>query len=291
MGFAPRKLGMALDVAALVVLASTAATADGGLPSTTPDRRPAAMAGTAFDQRIGIALPLDAVFHDESGRSVRLGDYFDGKPVLLVPAYYRCPMLCGVVLDGLVRALRDLPFEIGSAFTVVTFSFDPEDPPVRAAAKKTDLLATFRRPGVASGWHFLTGEEASIRRLTEAIGFRYAYDPASAQYAHASGVVVATPAGRVSHYFYGVEYARRDLRLALVEASQSRLGSPVDQLLLLCFQYDATTGRYTRVALGAMRLGGALTVLALGVFVAVLLRRDVRRARPATGRVTDRHHA
>jgi protein SCO1/2 len=261
------------------VPASTAAATDEPRAPAPPDRRPAAMAGAAFDQRIGAALPLDAVFRNEAGETVRLGDYFDGRPVVLMPAYYRCPMLCGVVLDGLARALSALPFEVGSAFAVVTFSFDPEDPPARAAAKKTDLLSTFRRPGAATGWHFLTGEEGSIRRLAEAIGFRYAYDPGTSQYAHASGVVVATADGRVSRYFFGVEYAPRDLRLALVEASERRLGSRIDRLLLLCFTYDPTTGRYTRAALGAMRLGGAMTALALGVFVALMLRREGRRAR------------
>jgi protein SCO1/2 len=276
--------GMALSTAcALLVPAGAAAAADGVPAPKPPERRPAQVAQTAFDQRIGAPLPLDAVFRNETGETVRLGDYFGTRPVLLMPAYYRCPMLCGVVLDGLVRALRALPFEIASAFTVVTFSFDPEDPPVRAAAKKADLLTQFRHPGAASGWHFLTGEEASIRRLTEAIGFRYAHDPATSQYAHASGIVVATPDGRVSHYFYGVEYAPRDLRLALVEASESRLGSRIDQLLLLCFQYDATTGRYSRAALGVMRLGGAMTALALGAFVVLMLRREGHRVRRPAG--------
>jgi protein SCO1/2 len=180
-----------------------------------------------------------------------------------------------------VSALRALPFDVGRELAVVVFSIDSTESPAQAAAKKDEILGKYRRPGAADGWHFLTGAEDAVRALAEAIGFRYARDAATGEYAHASGIVLLTPAGRISHYFYGVEYAPRDLRLALVEAADGRIGSPVDQLLLYCFQYDPTTGRYSRVALRAIRVGGMATILLLGGFVVTMLRRD-RRASART---------
>jgi protein SCO1/2 len=245
--------------------------------------RPPILDQVAFEQRIGEAVPLDTVFRDEAGRSVRLADYVRDKPVLLVPAYYECPMLCTLVLKGVVSALRALSFDVGREFAVVTFSFSPTESPAEAAAEKAETLGTYRRPGAESGWHFLTGSPESIRAVTDAIGFRYARDPASGQYAHASGIVLLTPDGRISRYFYGVEYAPRDLRLALVEAAGGRIGSPVDRLLLYCFEYDATTGRYSRPALRAIRVGGTATVLVLGAFVTVMLRREGTRTNDRKG--------
>jgi len=241
------------------------------------DERPAALRDVGYDQHVGEPLPLDLAFTDENGRTVRLGDYFGRTPVVLVPAYYHCPMLCPLVQSGITSALRALAFDVGREFTVVTFSFDPTDTPSQAAARKAAALADYRRPGAEAGWHFLTGDEAAIRALTRSIGFRYAWDDAAKQFAHASGVVVATPDGHVARYFFGIEYAPKDLRLALVEASAGRIGSVVDQLLLFCFHYDPATGRYTRVAMDAMRAGGVITLLALGGFVGVMLRRDTRR--------------
>ncbi len=246
-------------------------------PAHADDARPAALRHVGYDQHVGESLPLDLTFTDENGGTVRLGDYFGTKPVVLVPAYYRCPMLCPLVQSGVGSALRALSFDVGREFTVVTFSFDPADTPAQAAARKAAALADYRRPGAEAGWHFLTGDEAAIRALTRAIGFRYAWDDAAKQFAHASGVVVATPDGHLARYFFGIEYAPKDLRLALVEASAGRIGSVVDQLLLFCFHYVPLTGRYTRVAMDAMRAGGVLTLLALGVFVGVMLRRDARR--------------
>jgi protein SCO1/2 len=240
--------------------------------------RPAVLDQVAFEQRIGASVPLEASFRDDTGRSVRLGDYLRDTPVLLVPAYYTCPMLCTLVLGGVVSALQALPFDVGRELSVVVFSIDPAESAAQAAAKKAEMLAKYRRAGTAGGWHFLTGGEDAIRALAGAIGFRYARDPATGQYAHGSGIVLLTPAGRISHYFYGVEYAPRDLRLALVEAADGRIGTPVDQLLLYCFQYDPTTGRYSRVALGAIRAGGVVTILLLAGFVVAMLRRDARTA-------------
>jgi len=243
------------------------------------DQRPAILRDVAFDQRLGAEVPLDVAFRDETGARVTLRDYLGDKPVLLVPAYYECPMLCTIVLNGVVSALRALPFDVGKEFRVVTFSFNPRETSELAAAKKATYLEDYRRPGAAAGWHFLTGDAPSIAALTQAIGFRYAWDEASKQYAHASGIVVLTPAGRISHYFFGVEFPPRDLRLALVEASGEHIGSLVDQLLLFCFHYDPTTGRYSRVALNAVRAGGVLTLAVLVAFVVLMLRRDARRAR------------
>ena len=245
------------------------------------DQRPAILRDVAFDQRLGAQVPLDLAFRDETGATVTLRDELGGKPALLVPAYYECPMLCTIVLNGVVSALRALSFDVGKEFRVVTFSFNPRETSELAAAKKATYLEDYRRPGAAAGWHFLTGDEPSIAALTQAIGFRYAWDEASKQYAHASGIVVLTPAGRISHYFFGVEFAPRDLRLALVEASGERIGSLVDQLLLFCFHYDPATGRYSRVALNAVRAGGVLTLAVLVAFVVLMLRRDAKQARRA----------
>jgi len=246
--------------------------------------RPPILRDVDFAQRIGTQLPLDARMRDEHGRAVMLRDYFGtGQPVVLVPAYYRCPQLCGLVQNGIASALRGLSLDVGQHFQVITFSFDPSEPTELAAGKKTAMLDAYRRQGAEAGFHFLTGDAEAIRRLTEAIGFRYAYDDVRREFAHASGLVVATPGGTVSHYLYGVEFAPRDLRLALVEASAGKLGSAVDRLMLFCFMYDPATGRYSRLALGAVRAGGLATVLALVMGVAVLLRREAgrRRARAA----------
>ncbi len=243
------------------------------VPAARAEDRPAALRGVTFDQRLGEVVPLDAPFRDESGQPVTLRSYL-GKPIVLVPAYYTCPMLCTLVLNGVVSALRALPFDAGREFTVVTFSFDPKDGPEAAAAKRERYLAEYRRPGAAAGWHFLTGDAASIDALTAAIGFHANWDEASKQFAHASGIVLLTPQGRVARYFFGVEFAPRDLRLGLVETSEDRIGTVVDQLLLFCFHYDPVTGRYGRLALDAVRAGGVLTILVLGTAIGWWLRRE-----------------
>jgi protein SCO1/2 len=243
------------------------------------EERPAALRDVGFSQRLGDTVPLDVPWRDETGARVTLRAY-TGKPILLVPAYYSCPMLCTLVLSGVVSSLRALSFDVGKQFNVVTFSFDPNDGPEAATAKKATYLAEYRRPGAEAGWHFLTGDAASITALTDAIGFHATYDDTHHQFAHASGIVLLTPQGRITRYFFGVEYAPRDVRLALVEASAEKIGTVVDQLLLFCFHYDASTGRYGLVVLNAVRLGGLLTLAALGTAIAVWLRRD--RTRGAT---------
>jgi protein SCO1/2 len=232
-----------------------------------------------FEQRLHAAMPLELTFRDDTGQQVRLGDYFHARPVILVLAYYRCPNLCTLVLNGLVRTLRALAFTAGAEFTVVTVSIDPRDTPALAAAKKAHYLQSYGRAAAATGWHFLTGDAAAIQQLTQAVGFQYAYDAAHDQFAHASGIVLLTSQGVIARYFYGVEYAPRDVRLGLIEAAAQRIGSPIDKLLLLCYHYDPQTGKYGLVILRVIRLAGLVTVLSLGVIVGVLFRRERGRSR------------
>jgi protein SCO1/2 len=237
-------------------------------------RPPGLLAAVAFDQRLGERIASDLEFRDETGQTVRLGDYFGHKPLILTLNYYECPMLCPLVLEGLLRSLRMLSFTIGEQFDVVTVSIDPRETPAQAATTKARYLWDYGRPEAATGWHVLTGDEASIQGLTEAVGFRYAYDAAKAQYAHAAGVMVVTPQGKIARYFYGIEFSPRDLRLALVEAAANTIGSPLDQLLLFCYQYDPATGRYTLLVRRTLQLVSLATVLCLAAFVGVMLRRD-----------------
>jgi len=260
-------------VALMALLANGVASAQSGLANT----QPAATTNVGFEQRLGEQISLNQTFRDEGGREVRLQDFFNGKPVILIPVYYECPMLCSLVLNGLTDALTQLRFNAGNEFNVVAVSFDPRETPNLAAAKKAIYLRHYGRHGTEQGWHFLTGEEKQIKQLMEAIGFRYAFDRQTNQFAHASGIVVLTPQGRIARYFYGIEFPVRDLRLGLVEAADRRIGSPVDAVLLLCYQYDPATGRYTALALNFLRLSGALTLIALASFIIWMLRRDRRR--------------
>jgi protein SCO1/2 len=236
--------------------------------------QPAVLREIGIDQRPDRQVPLDLVFRDETGKSVRLGDYFGEKPVLLSLVYYECPMLCTLVLNGLLRSLRALAFDVGKQFNVVTVSVDPGETPSLAAAKKAEYIQKYSREGAEKGWHFLTGEEDSIQALADAVGFRYVYQPDRDEYAHASGIMILTPQGKLARYFYGIEYSTRDVRLALVEASANKIGSPVDQLLLYCYHYDPVTGKYGLLIMNTIRLAGLATVLALGVFMFVMFRRD-----------------
>jgi protein SCO1/2 len=239
---------------------------------------PEPLRDVGIDQRLGERVPLDLALRDESGAAVRLGDYFGRTPVILSLAYYDCPMLCTLVLNGMVRALNALPFDVGDRFAVVTVSIDPQETPALAAAKKEVYLGNYRRPGAAAGWHFLTGEADALARLADAVGFRYRRDERSGDFAHAAGIMVLTPDGTIARYLLGVEYAPRDLRLALVEAAEGRIGSIVDQLLLFCFQYDASMGRYSAAIMNIVRLGGLLTLIALVVGIVMMRRREPRVA-------------
>ncbi len=232
------------------------------------------LAEVGIDQNLDAALPLDLEFRDEEGRAVRLGHYFRDRPVLLSFVYHSCPMLCSYVLYGQVRALRAMAFTPGDEFEAVTVSFDPSDTPAMARDARHKYLQAYGREGAT--WHFLTGDQNAIDRLTEAAGFRYARDEETGQFAHAAAAMIATPDGRLARYLYGVEYSARDLRLALVEASQGQIGSPVDQVLLYCFHYDPLTGRYGVVIMNVLRVAGAATVAAL-VLGMVLMSRAYRR--------------
>jgi protein SCO1/2 len=234
-----------------------------------------------FDQRLNADLPLDLNFRDETGRPTQLQDCFhSGRPVVLVMGYYKCPMLCSAVLSGLTSCLRMITLNTGSDFDVIMVSIDPSESATLAAEKKAEYLKQYRRPGSSDGWHFLTGDAPSIETLARAAGYRYLFDPASKQYVHPSGVIVLTPKGRISKYFLGVEYPAQDLRLALVEASQESIGTVSDKLLLLCYSYDPSTGKYGFAIMQALRIGGIATVLALALYITLMVRRE-RRSRTA----------
>jgi protein SCO1 len=229
-----------------------------------------------FAQRLGDKLPLDARFKDESGRDVTLGEYFGKRPVVLSFVYYQCPMLCTQVMNGISSSLKVLPFTAGKEFDVVLVSFDPRDTPEAANAKKRAHLDHWNVRETSEGWHFLTGDEAAIRQVTSAAGFTYQWDQKAQMFAHVSGLLVANPDGTLSRYFYGVEYSPRDLRLALVDSGQGKVGSVIDELLLYCFQYDPSHGRYGAVFMNIMRLGGVLTVGLIVGFIVLMRRRETR---------------
>ncbi|MEO7275796.1 MAG: SCO family protein [Vicinamibacterales bacterium] len=244
--------------------------------------KPGLLAQIGLDQKIGQTIPLDLPFVDDAGQAVTLGKYFSGKrPVVLALVYYECPMLCTQVLNGLVTSVGVLNFQVGREFDVVAVSFNPKEGPGLAAQKKAAYVERYGRPDSADGWHFLTGTQASIDKLTAAVGFRYAYDEKIGQYAHGAGIEVLTPHGVLSKYFYGIEFSARDLRLGLIEASNERIGTPIDDVLLLCYHYDPATGKYGAAVLGLVRAGGVATMLAFAVFLTVSLRRDRAAGRAA----------
>jgi protein SCO1 len=245
---------------------------------------PAALRDIGFDQNINQPVPLDTTFLDEAGRTVHLGDYFGKRPVVLLFAYYDCPMLCTQVINGLASALAVLTLEPGADFEIVTVSFDPRDTPPTAAAKKAVYLERYKHAGAAGAWHFLTGRQESIARLTKAAGFRYVWDNETQQFAHPTGVIVLTPDGRLARYLFGIEYGPRDLRYAIVEASSGKVGNAVDALLLYCYHYDPETGRYGLAIMRTLRVAGVATVLALGSFIFIMVRRDRTQGTAGTPR-------
>jgi protein SCO1/2 len=245
------------------------------------DSLPSILTEVGIDQRLNQQVPLSLPFRDEADNPITLGDCIGGKPTILVLAYYRCPMLCTQVLNGVLEAARGIPFEMGKDYNIVTVSFDARERPELAAAKKKNYVEEYGRPGADRGWRFLTGEQEPILRLTNAVGFHYRYDPKQDQFAHASGIMILTPQGKVARYFFGIRYPAGDVRLSLVEASENQIGRPIDQLLLYCYHYDPDTGKYTPVVMNVMRLGGVLTLLALGGMLGAFWARERRRARPA----------
>jgi protein SCO1/2 len=236
-----------------------------------------------IEQRLGVQVPLDVTFRDERGRNVQLGPLIDGRPVILNLVYFECPMLCNLAMDGLIRSLRSLPYDVGDELTVITVSFDPREGPELAAAAKRTAIKRYGRPRAEGHWHFLTGDRVQIERLCNAVGFQYRWDPERKQYAHAAGIIVLTPQGVTSRYLFGVEYAPRDLRLSLVEAADNKIGGLTDQVLLLCYQYDPTTGKYGLLIQRVLRWAGIATVGLLGGAVGLMLwneRRQLRRGQP-----------
>lgn len=246
---------------------------------TLKAKLPAGLQGVGIEQKLDQLVPLNLTFRDEASRPLPLSTFFHGKPVLLALVYYRCPMLCTQILNGVVSSLKAVSFNPGQDFEVVSVSFDPKDTAELAAEKKASYLKRYGRANTANGFHFLTGDEASIKALTDAVGFHYRYDPVTDQFAHASGIMILTPEGRLSRYFYGVEYAPRDVRLGLVEASANKIGTPVDEILLFCFHYDPATGKYGVIAVNTLRVAGAGFVLICGGFLLLAFRREHRVAR------------
>jgi protein SCO1/2 len=243
-----------------------------GAPANT---RPPRLENVGIEQHLDARVPPDLVFRDETGKSIKLGDYFGRKPLILNLVYYNCTMLCGEALAGLASAMRLVKFDVGNEFDVITVSFDPRETPEMAAAKKQDYVGRYGRASAAAGWHFLTGPPDSINALSKAVGFQYQYDPKTNQYAHATAIMVLTPQGHISRYFYGVDFPPKDLRMGLVEASQNKIGNAVDAVLLYCYHYDPETGKYGAMVANILRLAAAATILILGTLFFILWRMDI----------------
>ena len=275
-----------IEVAALAVALAAACTPAW---AQLADQAVPALAEVGVEEHVDARLPLDVEFLDEDGLTVRLSDYFDGvRPVILTLNYYRCPMLCGLQLNGVVTGLEQLDWTPGIEFEMVTVSIDPLETPELAKAKKDNYLRRYQRPAAARGWHFLTGRQDNIERLAETVGFGYTYDVESGQYAHAAAIFVITPDGRVARYLYGIEYPPKSLKLALMEASKGEIGSPLDQLIMYCYHYDPSSRRYAPVAMNIMRVGGGATALVLGVTLGTWWLRESRRRRRAAMESTQR---
>ena len=259
-------------VTALLTSAAWAQTMSKGIMSPPASVRPPYLQNVGIEQHLDAQIPADLQFTDDAGRSVKLRDYFGKKPLILNLVYYKCTMLCGEALAGLTGSMKMIKFDVGNQFEVVTVSFNPKETTQDAAAKKADYIKRYGRPGAAEGWHFLTGSADSINALTKAVGFQYQYDEAHDQYAHATAIMVLTPQGHISRYFYGVDFPPKDLRMGLVEASQEKIGNAVDQVLLYCYHYDPATGKYGAVVTNMLKLGAAATILFLAVLLFVLFR-------------------
>lgn len=263
---------LAAAAAALLALAPGAAAQLASDPMQSSGVRPELLKQVGIDQKLNQTIPLNLAFRDENGQTVQLAQFFGQKPVILTLVYYNCPMLCTQVLNGVESGLKELQTDIGKQFEVVTVSIDPTESHVLAKVKQEMYVGMYGRPAAAQGWHFLTGDEPQIKQLADAVGFRYAYDPDTKQFAHASAIMLLTPEGKISRYFYGIQYPSRELRLGLVEASEGKIGTPVDQVLLFCYHYDPKTGKYGLLISRVIQAGGALTVLVLGIAMLILFR-------------------
>jgi len=258
-----------------MILLATAALGQGmtkGMMAPPANMRPPGLEQVGITQKLDAQLPLDLTFRDETGKSVQLKEYFGKKPVILNFAYYTCPMLCGELLKGLTTSLKGLKFELGNEFDVVTVSIDPHDTPETATEKKAEYLQRYGHPERAAGWHFLTGSQESITALTKAAGFGYQYNEQTMQFAHATAIMIVTPQGKLAQYFYGVDFAPKDLRLGIVQASNEKIGNLVDQVLLYCYHYDPATGKYGAIVARVLKLSGLVTVIGLGLMLVVLVR-------------------
>ena len=245
----------------------------GGILGPSASVRPPGLKNVGIEQRLNEQIPLGLTFRDETGKAVRLADYLGKKPVILSLVYYRCPMLCSELLAGLESAVKVLKFDAGKEFDVLTVSFDPKDTPELATAKKAEILKRYNRAGAADGWHFLTGPQESIDALTKAAGFQYQYDPKTGQFAHSTAIMILTPEGRIAQYYYGVEFPPKDLRLGLIQASESKIGTLADQVVLYCYHYDPNTGKYSAIISRIIQLSGGLTILGIGAVLLLLFRR------------------
>jgi protein SCO1 len=261
---------------ALALLATSAwAQMNNGVMSPPANTKPPRLENVGIEQHLDAQVPPDLTFRDDTGKTVKLGDYFGHKPLILNLVYYNCTMLCGEALAGLASAMRLVKFDVGNEFDIITVSFDPRETPEMAAAKKKDYVERYGRANAAAGWHFLTGPPDSINALTKAVGFQYQYDPKTNQYAHATAIMVLTPQGRISRYFYGVDFPPKDLRMGLVEASQYKIGNAVDAVLLYCYHYNPETGKYGAMVANILRLAAAATILILGTMFFILWRLDI----------------
>jgi protein SCO1 len=278
-----------LGVVTAIVLMTASAFGQGmtnGIMSPPANVRPPGLKNVGIQQNLNQPLPLDLTFTDDLGRTVRLGDYFGKKPVILSLVYFNCPMLCGEVLSGLEHSLRMMKLDVGKDFGVITVSFDPKDTAEMAAKKKAEFLRRYQRGGAEQGWHFLVGQQSAIDALTKAVGFQYDYDQTTQQFAHATAIMIATPDGKLAQYYYGVEYPPKDLRLGLVEAGNGKIGNLVDQLLLYCYHYDPEKGKYSATILRVLRLAGLATMLSIGILIFVMIRRGPDQGAAGAGRVS-----
>jgi protein SCO1 len=270
----PRPRVLLLAVLALAATAFAQNMSSGGIMAPPASVKPAGLENVGINQRLEQQIPLDLTFRDETGKTVQLGDYIGKKPVILNFVYYRCPMLCPELLIGLESSLKVLKFNVGKEFDVVTVSFDPNDTPQLGAAKKADILKRYNRPGAENGWHFLTGPAQSITALAQAAGFQYHFDPKTGQFAHATAIIVLTSSGKISQYYYGVDFSPKDLRLSLIQASNNNIGTVADVVLLYCFHYDPATGKYSVLIGRVIQVAGGLTILLLGGMFFLLTRRS-----------------
>jgi protein SCO1/2 len=278
------RIGGTAAAAILLVASAFGQGMTSGILSPPASVRPPGLKNVGIQQNLNQPIPPDLIFQDDLGGSLRLGDYFGKRPLILNLVYYNCPMLCGEVLSGLEHSLRMMKLDVGRDFDVITVSFDPSETPEMAAKKKSEFLRRYNRAGAEQGWHFLVGKQDAVDALTKAAGFQYQYDEKSKQFAHAAAILILTPEGNISQYYYGVDFPPKDVRLGLVAAGAGRIGNLVDQLLLYCYHYDPEQGKYSATILRILRLAGVATMLFIGTFIFIMIRRGPAHANHERGR-------